>query len=280
MNIQSGRRLESIGGASVIGRRPVQQDRYMYSTRRGLIVVADGHGPEGQLVAQAVKEHFWDKYRQPQIELPDDLTPNFHAIDRSVEHVDGGSTATVVRVEPPMLNSDGSYDRRIVTNYVGDSSAILVATDPDQVRPAEFIIPLVKPHTISNMEEVTRMAQAGSDLCQIRSGVYFSGEDGNGLAISRALGDYAMGRAFIAHPTRTVVRSRRGRLLIVMSDGVLAPNTTEELAAQAFLGHQNGHTMGQIATRLAESGAKITGDNATAVVAHLPAIPQPTRGRR
>ncbi len=255
-----------IGAQLCLGRRNTLQDDY-YATAEELscfAAVFDGHGRSGDAVANRATEAMGMLGSN----IPADMTETFAGIDQTIQNIpwiSGGTTATTVRVRP-LVDKQGRLFKEIITNNVGDSPALLV--DPRDPFREGGTIQLSTYHDVSNQDEVERMRAAGYDL----NGKYFrSRRDGNynDIMVSRAIGDRDL-PGLISCPSRSRLFSRAERLLLVASDGVLRPETQRAVIETMCQDFRLKAPMGHIATHLAEKFANITGDNATAVVAHLP----------
>ncbi len=254
-----------IGAAMTQGPRDTLQDVYHVIETGELSCFAsvfDGHGPNGDVAASRAVEHMYNLGT----DIPDNMTGTFASIDRSIRNIPwvrGATTATTVKVRP-FTDGQGRLFKKVTTNNVGDSTALLV--DPNDPFRVGGIVHLTADHDGSNQAEVERMAQAG----YVYDGHYFRPLSCvSGIMISRSLGESDF-PGVIPTPYWSQALSRAERLLLVTSDGVVRFGTQRDAIEMMCEDFRQGMPMGKIATRLVEEFATITRDNATAIVAHLP----------
>lgn len=257
-NNRGRRGLPQFAGYTTPGLRPgPNQDAYwIRETEFGsdAVAVFDGHGRDGHRASQLAVDYFDRTYPQHR-DLPYDFDDDFHQISHRInQHFDGGTTATAVEIE------DHGNWRIISCSNVGDSPALLI--DPYSTghdRPD--VIPLATMHDTTNRDEVKRMRQLDVDVGR----TYFGS-----IAVSRALGD-GHHRGVLPVPAVSGYESRRERVLVVGSDGVLNPDTIPEVV-EAVRDMHHYRDLGAVACETAMISIPRTKDNGTVVIGKLPAV--------
>jgi serine/threonine protein phosphatase PrpC len=93
------------------------------------------------------------------------------------------------------------------------------------------------------------------------------------ISVSRSLGDAHYGTAIKHTPDTSMIESSCTRVLMVATDGVLRGETMPDVIQMTRnLAFNDGWRMRAIAVEIVRIFARRTGDNATVVLAHLPAI--------
>jgi serine/threonine protein phosphatase PrpC len=263
-------KIRNIESAKVQGPRAEMQDTLAISRSLDgtyFLGVFDGHNipdpdrkPRGAEVAEATRlvlENVEEKYgslrsvTKKAIGVAEQLTYTHNSLPQthSLEPGDGGTTATIAIVKKS----------KIAVAYLGDSEAFYYQDDGK-------IIPLIKPHDTTNLDEVTRVRNLGYHV----DDVYFGITDKTSrLAVSRAVGDYF---DFISSDADITV----GRLdmpgnLVVATDGVWGDANSHEEVHALFINSAQitNFPMAHFALRLVERNAALNDDNASIIVARV-----------
>lgn len=214
--------------------------------------VFDGHGSRGlevaEFAASAISSFVSQKspknIRAAAKGLREELkrTHQTLATDEIAQY--SGTTATVVAAK----------GGKLAVAYVGDSEAVYY---PDG-QPANI---LTKPHTTYHDEEVKRVNSMGYFV----QGSYFASGD-KLIAMSRAIGDFD--RPFIvAEADVKLLRISRPGTLVVASDGVWSASRAYEKNINRMVRSTSDYQA--FADEAAQLMSKMTGDNASLVVARL-----------
>lgn len=262
--------IVEIGASSVQGPRTEMQDAMFYNA--STIGVFDGHGAGGAYAAELTM-------RSVQSAASDSPTPidrikNLFTVVDPVSHKqrrvikalsssdrainkDGGTTATVAT-----FGNRG--DTSIVgITWVGDSPAYLLDADGGST-----VYRLTKPHDVTNAEEVERLRGKGIGIWN----KHYFGMSAGKIMLSRSIGDPSYKNTeLLATPESIVVAVKRPSLLVVASDGVLSTNTTSDVLSELryLMARRNRPNLPTIAGQLTSKYARITDDNATAVLFRL-----------
>ena len=143
--------------------------------------IFDGHGSEGHLVSQAIKQFFMNcscyDYSNNSM-----ILSLFSALSRIINNsqyfdsINSGSTVVLIHITPD----------KIISINCGDSRAILITKN-------KIIIPLSRDHKPELPEEKQRIETSGGRVDKIFGmgpyRVWFKDEDYPGLAMSRSIGD-------------------------------------------------------------------------------------------
>ncbi|XP_013095385.2 protein phosphatase 1K, mitochondrial-like [Biomphalaria glabrata] len=219
--------LEKIGRTSTLGRRKVNEDRYVLEELRPELLyfgIFDGHG--GSYAAQYASDHLIDHlcYWMTQTEdLKEVLKRSFcdmnNLLARNLTyyHIDDdlfktGTTATVCLLR----NST-----ELVVGHVGDSIAILCR----EGKPIRLSID----HDPENSEEASRIKSKGGHIIHNSQGVaHVNGR----LAMTRSLGDVEL-KSFgvTAQPQLRSIEVKHGSdaFLVMCSDGLSFAISDEEI---------------------------------------------------
>ena len=143
--------------------------------------VFDGHGAEGHLVSQAIKQ-FFTNYSYFDFNSKTFIFPVFSSLSRTINNsqyfdsISSGSTVVLIHINP----------EKIISINCGDSRAILITKNKN-------IIPLSRDHKPEIPEEKQRIESSGGRVDKIFGmgpfRVWFKDEDYPGLAMSRSIGD-------------------------------------------------------------------------------------------
>ncbi len=256
--------------AQGIGRRREQQDRLFARPSLGIFGVFDGHRKDGALAAErAAKSIVADlTYRydeEPGANIGHRLTHEFARASAQMLRMEGGATATVAAISP--INPSNGM-RTISVNNVGNSPAFLI--DPSNPNIKAGAQQLTKLHSTGNPKEIERMAKLGVATFAGRDGtLYFEHGEWAGTMNSRALGDTDI-KGIKSKPYCSWTDTSSEQLLLLATDGVLSPSTTKEAIEDTVNMYKDGKELGYIAYNLVTKYSKITGDNASAVIVHIP----------
>jgi serine/threonine protein phosphatase PrpC len=244
---------QGVGVYSNIGLRSYQEDRFHYELidKGHLFYVLDGHN--GYEVAQYAKEKLPIYFNDAFGSVQEKMRIAFLRLDNDEfmkRHKKCGSTASVVFV----------HDKVAHFAHVGDSRALLECN-----RKVDFA---TSDHKPDRADEEERIKQLGGSIN------YFSGawRVGDGLAMSRAIGDWSMDKThIIAEPEYTKIElTEKNRFLVLATDGLWDVMTNEKVVQ--YLSEQSKITnsvklqawfLGQQAVR------KNSKDNITVMVVDL-----------
>lgn len=278
--------LHSITGGSHTRQKPYNQDsgvicKIETQQPSHLLLVCDGHGDFGHLVSNRIVETF------PKL-LKDGMTKHQgRRFDGTVIALRETCLAANedLRTSGLSCRSSGStcvavivQSNRLICSNVGDSRAILGRHTPNGYLPFS----LSHDHKPDDPLERTRIEQAGGRVAADSqqpygsARVWFADEEGPGLAMSRAFGDFdAQEIGVVGVPDITVTpRMERDLCVIVASDGVweyVTETEAVELVEQASLQGERALAAEKLASYAAERW-KARGsrrDDITAIVAFL-----------
>ena len=143
--------------------------------------VFDGHGAEGHLVSQAIKQ-FFTNCSYFDFNSQTFIFPVFSSLSRTINNsqyfdsISSGSTVVLIHINP----------EKIISINCGDSRAILITKNKN-------VIPLSRDHKPEIPEEKQRIESSGGRVDKIFGmgpfRVWFKDEDYPGLAMSRSIGD-------------------------------------------------------------------------------------------
>ena len=209
----------TIGGRSIEGENKINQDSSIaknHSQTEFTFGVFDGHGPDGHLVSQSIKQYF---EMQPNTNLSskENLQIIFSTLSKQIssqknfDTLNSGSTCVLVHITP----------NKIICANCGDSRAILITN------PINNIIELSHDHKPEILEERRRIEQSGGRVFQVYGmgpyRVWMRNELYPGLAMSRSIGDgiaHSIGVSDIPEILEFDVRIVKPVALVVASDGV------------------------------------------------------------
>lgn len=249
----------NIGTAEHAGKRPLMEDRsivvnpFMGDPRKVFIGLFDGHGGAGgaEIAARNLSSYFhrayYDEFYQKQGKtIPQMLNEAFVLTDQEIERTEKSGTTAVVAYK------DG--DNLTIAN-AGDSRAVLVTRDGYRR--------ITEDNKATNKSGVFRVNKAGGVLARN----YLMMPNGDGLAVSRALGDRAFSGVVIPNPNVYQHKITKGDIgLILACDGIWDV-VSDALAAQII------KAVGSpgIASRalVNEAYGRGSGDNLSAIVLNL-----------
>ena len=186
--------------------------------------VFDGHGSEGHLVSQAIKQFFTNcsYFDFNTKSLIVQIFQSLSNIINNSQYFDSiGSGSTVVLVH---INSD-----KIISINCGDSRAILITKKKN-------IIPLTRDHKPELADERERIEASGGRIDKIYGmgpyRVWFKNEDYPGLAMSRSIGDklaHKVGVSDVPEIKEFNISDVDPLAIIVASDGIWEFMSNEEV---------------------------------------------------
>ena len=209
----------TIGGRSIEGKTKTNQDSSLaknHSQKEYTFGVFDGHGPDGHLVSQSIKQYF---EMQPNTNLSskENLQIIFSTLSNQItsqknfDTLNSGSTVVLVHITP----------NKIICANCGDSRAILITN------PLNNIIELSHDHKPEVLEERRRIEESGGRVFQVYGigpyRVWMRNTLYPGLAMSRSIGDgiaHSIGVSDIPEILEFNVRNVKPVALVVASDGV------------------------------------------------------------
>lgn len=235
---------------SVQNKRHYQEDRFYQGVVDGgnLYAVYDGHG--GADVAQFLAENFHSYFSQATGSVRERMITAFKNADEH-EFVKNdkwcGSTATVVFIKNGIAHFA----------HAGDSRALLQSDD----NAVDFA---TKDHKPTRDDERIRIKNAGGEVCFGRvSGI---------LAVSRAIGDYSIGKQLVISEPEYAERplTKKNNFLILASDGLWDEMEEGEVAVLLTKYSLDGYELDVIAKKLGEIAIKRgSTDNITVMLVDL-----------
>ncbi len=241
--------------ASEKGTRSYQEDRYVvyWVPDEGyLLAVFDGHGgPEAaEICATELVPIFHEIYERNMLPLPwDSIIRNvFEALNEETKHLGSGCAASIA-----FIPENG---KEVIVGVLGDA--------PVLVRKVNNEFWLSPEHNVRTnvAERVAAMDRGGF----VANGYLFATYSGNGLQMSRALGDRYLDSVLSREPEIFRLATGPGSFVLVASDGVFDPshvtNNSEKIAAEIEAGAD--------AKKLVQNALDVpTNDNVTAILVKL-----------
>ena len=218
----------SLGGTDISKRPKINQDSFLIKTDENNFIfgVFDGHGIEGHLISQSIKEYLNIHANSNSFNSNDKIFSLFKSLSSSINSslsfkaMDSGSTAVLT-----FINNE-----KIICANVGDSRVILISENENK------IIPLSRDHKPEIPEERKRIIMSGGRVDRIFGmgpyRVFFKDADYPGLAMSRSIGDgYAHKIGVIDEPEilEFNLNNIRPKAIILASDGVFEFVKNEEI---------------------------------------------------
>ena len=206
---------EYFGIASLTGRRTTNQDAYFVCREKRIVVAGlfDGHGDgEASALAADILKRSLGKNRYPQ---PTTVNKAFARANKRLAQEEGGTTATIVILD--------KKKKRLLCAWVGDTRAALIGKKGEFVR-------LTTDHRLSNRQEATRVVRVGG--WAMLSSNYVIDRQGNGLMVTRALGDHSFTEVgVICEPEITERKIMPGdKFLLLYCDGLWEVMGEEEIS--------------------------------------------------
>ena len=202
----------------------IKVDKNNFNENEYTFGVFDGHGAEGHLVSQAIKQFFMN-CSFFDFSTKSMIMPVFASLSRIINNakyfdsIGSGSTVVIVHVTP----------EKLISINCGDSRAILITKD-------RKIIQLTRDHKPELPEEKQRIEASGGRVDKIYGmgpyRVWFKNEDYPGLAMSRSIGDklaHKVGVSDIPEIKEFDLNNMEPLALVVASDGVWEFMSHEEV---------------------------------------------------
>ena len=209
----------TLAGADAFKRPKTNQDSYLTKedAKNYIFGVFDGHGFEGHLVSQSIKEYLNNNITSSTFSSRENIFSIFKNLSsainssKSFNPMESGSTVVLTFIS----------NNTIICANCGDSRAILISENENK------IIPLSRDHKPELPEEKKRILESGGRVDKIYGmgpfRVWFKDADYPGLAMSRSIGDgYAHKVGVIDEPEiiEFDVNEIKPRAIILASDGV------------------------------------------------------------
>lgn len=242
----------NITSATDRGTRPYQEDRFrIVETPEGVLLgVFDGHG--GAAVATkcaASLEETWAAARAATLTDPASLSVTIELLNRATQFYEEGSTASLAYIPK---------DAGLVHISILGDSPVLVVDGQGNVN--------VSPeHNVRSNEKEAEAAKSRGGM--VRHGYLFKSIDGQGLQMSRALGDAELASVLDRTPEIYSVPISTGSTIVVATDGLYDPaHNLEDAYTSVALKVIGGAT----AQDLVDYAVHVpTRDNVTAIVARI-----------
>jgi len=219
-----------------LGRRPEQQDRYLASRLQDgyLLMVADGHSGTKtvSLIASRVTEIFSkerdallrkqpesDSWGLPAAKERIAIRRTIHKLIRLTQREPSGSTITLAFLQFGTRPSDHQLLLRTHVGQMGDSVFAISS------RPGTLAMSPLHSVAYNNKDVESIMRQYKEETgtgCRIGGNYIYSGLPGQGLALTRALGDHPF--TLIRRPeVKTYEANPKDALILLASDGLFTP---------------------------------------------------------
>ena len=215
----------TLAGTDAFGRIKTNQDSYIVkeeeilsNTKEYTFGVFDGHGLQGHLVSEAIKNYL-ENCTNDQYQTKKKIITMFSSLSLTIENNNSidifcsGSTVVIVHVSK----------EKIICANCGDSRAILISVNNG----GSSIIKLSRDHKPNLMEEKKRIIAAGGRVEKIYGmgpyRVWFKDGDYPGLAMSRSIGDtlaHKIGVSDLPEIMEFNINNVKPIAIVVASDGV------------------------------------------------------------
>lgn len=236
------------------GEKLYQEDRCVVETLRlgdirlQMLAIMDGHS--GSEVADLIKNILprivEDSFLQTGLDIPRLLQSAINTIDQHTRYNYSGSTLSMVVIP--------DYENKAYVAVMGDSPVIILDKDGKAVTSPD--------HNIrTNLEERNKAIKRGATT----NGRYiYDQKSGNGIQMSRALGDVSMDSILNRNPEIYEVNLNEDSFVVVATDGVFDPgHDTESDVYRVIEMVDKGAEAKDLVKDALE---RQTGDNATAIV--------------
>lgn len=236
------------------GERDYQEDRCVVKTlqlgdlRLQMLAIMDGHSGSdvAELVKNILPKIVEESFLQTGTDIPRLLQDTINTINQHTRYNHSGSTLSMV-----IIPND---ERKAYVAVLGDSPVIILDQNGRAVTSPD--------HNIrTNLEERNEAIKKGA----ITDGRYiYDQKTGNGIQMSRALGDVSMDSILNRNPEIYEVNISEDSFVVVATDGVLDPGHDTELDIYRVIEMVD---KGAEAENLVKDALeRQTGDNATAIV--------------
>ena len=209
----------SLGGADISGKPKTNQDSFLIKKTENNYIfgIFDGHGLEGHLVSNAIKDYLNNNANTNSFSSNDKIRTLFNNLNNSIntslsfKAMDSGSTCVLTFIN----------DEKIICANCGDSRAILISENENK------IIPLSRDHKPELPDEKKRIIMNGGRVEKIFGmgpyRVWFKDAEYPGLAMSRSIGDGYAHKIGVIHEPEIFefnLNNNKPRVIILASDGV------------------------------------------------------------
>lgn len=231
--------LENTRGKSYNPLYPTQDRGVIAQLKdRVLLGVFDGHGKDGDVIAQDVRDSYCSFFIQkPQLTVQKIIDFN-HSLQKDLtQRVDAQQSGTTAIFG--VLNKQNYQFTAVNT---GDSRLL--------VRRADQVVFVTKDHKPNDPEEKARILANGGRV----SGGYAVNKQGGGLALSRSLGDCVShdNDIITATPTVTQLFVQAQDCIILASDGLWDVMTNQDVIHFVDQRLKEGHTTQEVAQELVQ----------------------------
>ncbi len=244
------------GGFSLLGGREAQCDLYrVLPWQEGLLIlVIDGHGPDGAKAARMVHDHLPDALTTAQYAIgrePFAVRTAFRALDFLIElNCDGGACVTLIHVQPKVM----------FLAWVGDTQAKLTTR--------QTMFELNHEHHPDDPFERMRLDALGAHI--VRRRIHVRPGVKPGIQVARSLGDGRYGELVSPDPDwKRIPLSRGMQHLLIGTDGLWNVIDDPMLATQTALSWLLGVAGHPVETLRREVHERGPIDNATGVLVDL-----------
>ena len=218
----------SLGGTDSFKHPKINQDSYLTKedSKNYIFGIFDGHGFEGHLVSQAIKNYLNNNINSITFSSKENILNIFKNLSLSINSsttfnsMESGSTVVLTFIS----------DNKIICANCGDSRAALISENENKV------IPLSRDHKPDLPEEKRRILECGGRVDKIFGmgpfRVWFKDTEYPGLAMSRSIGDgyaHKVGVIDIPEILEFEVEKIRPKAIILGSDGVFEFVKNEEI---------------------------------------------------
>ena len=219
----------SLGGTDAFKRPKTNQDSYLTKedSKNYIFGVFDGHGFEGHLVSQAIKNYLNNNINSSTFSSKENINSIFNNLSSSINSsttfnsMESGSTVVLTFIS----------NNNIICANCGDSRAILITEKENNT-----IIPLSRDHKPELPEEKKRILEYGGRVDKIYGigpfRVWFKDAEYPGLAMSRSIGDgyaHKVGVIDIPEIFEFNIEDVKPKAIILGSDGVFEFMKNEEI---------------------------------------------------
>jgi len=246
-------KIKEITYASEQGTRDHQEDRYFvsYPACGVLLAVFDGHG--GHDTSEYCEREFAGAFIRA-MEMAKDPTKafeeSFKVMSSVLRQFYAGSTASLVFIP--------ENENRAYTAVVGDSPIIVGRTDSSKWYGPD--------HNVRTNPKEAEAAQSRGGF--LSGGYVFKNFSGQGLQMTRALGDYSLSPVVSSEPEINTVGLMPGDYILVATDGLFDPSHKDFLATARGVTDQI--EAGGMAQQLVDYALSVpTRDNVTAILARF-----------
>ena len=218
----------SIAGTDAFKNPKINQDSFLSKedSNNYIFGVFDGHGFEGHLVSQAIKNYLNNNLTSSSFSSNENIVSIFKNLSSSINSstnynpMESGSTVVLTFIS----------NNIIICANCGDSRAILIVENGNKV------IPLSRDHKPDLPEEKKRIIECGGRVDQIYGmgpfRVWFKDAEYPGLAMSRSIGDgyaHKVGVIDIPEIFEFQIDEVKPKAIILASDGVFEFVKNEEI---------------------------------------------------